>query len=194
MDKIITIIPKMADSKQTDIALIIKGYTRRLKGFIRKRVVEEADVEDILQDVFYQLAGNTEPIEQLTAWLFRVARNKITDKTRKHKPYLLEDLLTGYEDNWQHGTAWIAQVFDQKESPENQYLRSLFWSTLHKALDELPQEQKNVFVWHEMEGQSFKEIAEHTGESVNTLLSRKHYAIRHLRKRLKNLYNELLDY
>jgi RNA polymerase sigma factor (sigma-70 family) len=151
-------------------------------------------VEDILQDVFYQLVGNTEPIEQLTAWLFRVARNKITDRHRKHKPDLLEDLLTNHEDNEQHSLEWIAQAFDKKEDPENLYLHSIFWETLHKALDELPEEQRNVFVWHEMEGQSFKEIAEKTGESVNTLLSRKRYAILHLRKGLKNLYNELLHY
>lgn len=186
-----TITETMAENRKRNITEVINTYSRRLLGFIRKRVDNPSDAEDILQDVFYQLVDNTQPIEQLTGWLFTVARNKITDKQRKHKPELLEDLF-GAEDGEEWG--WAELFFDEKDNPETEYLRSMFWETLNAALDELPKEQKQVFVMNELEGIPFKDIAAQTGETVNTLLSRKRYAVLHLRERLKTLKDELLNY
>ena len=159
-------------------------------GFIRKRVANEADAEDILQDVFYQLIGNTRPIEQLTGWLFTVTRNKITDKQRKKKPELLDDLYSGGDNETTFD--WSELFFDDTGNPETEYLKNLFWETLHRALDELPAAQRDVFVLNEIEGVPFREIAEQTGETINTLLSRKRYAVLHLRERLSTLRDELL--
>ena len=182
----------MAEERGRNIASIIGDYSKRLMGFIRKRIANEADAEDILQDVFYQLAGNTQPIEQLTAWLFRVARNRIVDVQRKRKPELLDDLYpTSSEDDM---LGWTDLLSDLDDTPETAYLRNLFWETLNTALDELPAEQKEVFVLNELEGVPFKEIAAQTGATVNTLLSRKRYAVLHLRERLQVLRNELLNY
>ncbi len=184
----------MADNRTGKITEVINAYSKRLMGFIRRRVNSEEDAEDILQDVFYQFIGNTEPIEQLTGWLFRVTRNKITDRQRKLQPELIEDIYgnNGEDDNeW---TDWAELFSDAASNPETEYLRGLFWETLKAALEELPETQKQVFVWHEMEGLSFKDIAQQTGETVNTLLSRKRYAVLHLRDRLSVLRNELLNY
>jgi RNA polymerase sigma factor (sigma-70 family) len=173
-----------------NITQVINEYSKRLLGFIRKRVKTEADAEDILQDVFYQFLGNHEPIEQLTGWLFTVARNKITDRQRKKKPEALEDLFTNDEEKFD----WTEIFFDTTDTPENQYLRTMFWEELNNALDELPPEQSSVFIMNEMEGIPFKTIAEQTGETVNTLLSRKRYAVLHLRERLRTLRDELINY
>ncbi len=178
-------------SKERNITAIINDYSKRLFGFIRKRVNNEADAEDILQDVFYQLVGNTQPIEQLTGWLFTVARNKIIDRSRKHKPELLEDIYGGDDDNM---LSWTELFYAKDDNPETEYLRNIFWETLNTALDELPKEQRNVFVLNELDGVPFKEIAAQTGESMNTLLSRKRYAVLHLRSRLQTLRDELLTY
>jgi RNA polymerase sigma factor (sigma-70 family) len=191
MNGAMTITETMAENRKRNITEVINTYSRRLLGFIRKRVDNPSDAEDILQDVFYQLVDNTQPIEQLTGWLFTVARNKITDRQRKHKPELLEDLFGG-EDGEEWG--WAELFFDEKDNPETEYLRSMFWETLNAALDELPKEQKQVFVMNELEGIPFKDIAAQTGETVNTLLSRKRYAVLHLRERLKTLKDELLNY
>jgi RNA polymerase sigma factor (sigma-70 family) len=191
MDGVMTINETMADNRKRNITEVINTYSRRLLGFIRKRVANPSDAEDILQDVFYQLVDNTQPIEQLTGWLFTVARNKITDKQRKHKPDLLEDLFAGEEGD---DLGWAELFFDAKDNPETEYLRSMFWETLNTALNELPAEQKMVFVMNELEGIPFKDIAAQTGETVNTLLSRKRYAVLHLRSRLKVLRDELLNY
>jgi RNA polymerase sigma factor (sigma-70 family) len=184
-------IQQMTAGKRSNITAIINDYSRRLMGFIRKRVTSEADAQDILQDVFYQLAENTQPIEQLSGWLFRVTKNKITDKQRKMKPLAIEDVFaTGDgEDTFD----WTELLFDNTDNPETEYLRNLFWDELQLALDELPPEQKDVFVLTEMEGIPFKVIAEETGVTVNTLLSRKRYAVLHLRERLLVLKNELLN-
>ncbi len=192
MEAVITLKALIAEEQKRNVTSIIGDYSKRLLGFIRKRVSNEADAEDILQDVFYQLAGNTQPIEQMTAWLFRVARNRIVDVKRKHKPELLEDLYS--PDNEDDLLGWTDFFTDLDNTPENTYLRSIFWETLHTALDELPDEQKQVFVLNELEGVSFKDISEQTGASVNTLLSRKRYAVLHLRQRLKVLRDELLNY
>ncbi len=182
----------MAAAQKRNITDTINAYSKRLMGFIRKRVASDADAEDILQDVFYQLIGNVQPIEQLTAWLFRVARNKIIDKQRKQQPALLEDLFADDDDEALSG--WADLFFDAADNPEIDYLRAMFWQELNNALDELPENQKEVFVLHELDGVSFKDIADLTGEPVNTLISRKRYAVLHLRERLSILRDELLNY
>jgi RNA polymerase sigma factor (sigma-70 family) len=180
----------MAERKR-NITDTINAYSKRLMGFIRKRVDNEADAEDILQDVFYQFVGNTQPIEQLTAWFFTVTRNKITDKKRKKKPDSVEDIYTS--EDGETIAEWTELFSEGNENPETAYLRSLFWEALDSALKELPKEQRDVFILNELEGVPFKEIAEQTGEAVNTLISRKRYAVLHLRDRLGTLKNELLN-
>ena len=192
MTKTLTIPANMTDQGRSNITEVVNAYTKRLMGFIRKRVSNEADAEDILQDVFYQFIGNTKPIEQLTSWLFTVTRNKITDKQRKHKPELLEDIHAGGDE--ESSFDWTELYFEKDNNPETDYLRNLFWETLQTALQELPENQKQVFVLNELEGVPFKEIAEQTGESVNTLISRKRYAVLHLRERLASLKQDLLNY
>ena len=192
MGNALTIPANMTEKGKSNITEVINAYTKRLKGFIRKRVSNEADVEDILQDVFYQFIGNTKPIEQLTAWLFTVTRNKITDKQRKQKPELINDLFIDAEDEM--GFDWSELFLDNSNNPETAYLRNLFWETLNEALEELPPAQKEVFVLNEIEGVPFKTISEQTGETINTLLSRKRYAVLHLRERLAGLRDELLNY
>ena len=192
MSEALTIATNMAESRKIHITEVINSYSKRLMGFIRKRVNNEADAEDILQDVFYQFIGNTKPIEQLTAWLFTVTRNKITDRQRKHKPELLEDIYTDADN--ESVFDWTDLFFDEHNNPETDYLRNLFWEALHEALNELPPAQKEVFVLNEIEGVPFKTIAEQTGETINTLLSRKRYAVLHLRDRLSSLRDELLHH
>jgi RNA polymerase sigma factor (sigma-70 family) len=183
---------RMTESKSNSISEIVKGYSRRLFGFIRKRVNNEADAEDILQDVFFQLLGNKEPIDQITAWLFTVARNKIIDRKRKKQPLALEDLFPETEDG-EMGD-WMDILMDDSSNPETIYLRNLFRETLKEALNELPEEQKKAFVLNEMDGIPFKQISEETGIPVNTLISRKRYAVLHLRTRLSGLHDALKNY
>ncbi|MDB5010088.1 MAG: sigma-70 family polymerase sigma factor, partial [Mucilaginibacter sp.] len=165
-----------------------------LLGFIRKRVKSDADAEDILQDVWYQFSAlvNAEPIEQTGAWLYRVARNKITDKYKKKSEALLDDFLTVEEEEDAPGFKDILLTDDN--TPETEYLRNLFWEQLFIALDELPEEQKQVFIWHELDDIPFQQIAELTGLNTNTLVLRKRYAVLHLRNRLKQLYQEITQY
>ena len=192
MERALAIKDDMAATQKRNITQVINDYSKRLLGFFRKRVRNEADAEDILQDVFYQFIGNTEPIEQLTSWLFTVTRNKIIDRQRKHKPDLIEDVYTTADD--EESLNWSELFFDSSDNPETDYLRTLFWETLNEALDELPEEQKQVFILNELEGVPFKIIAEQTGETINTLISRKRYAVLHLRQRLQVLRDELLNY
>jgi RNA polymerase sigma factor (sigma-70 family) len=161
---------------------IFRREQGRLRSFVRKRVADEGDAEDILQDVFYALVEAnwlTRPVEQVGAWLFRVARNRIIDFFRKKRPVQFED--EGIEDLLPSADA----------GPEEAYVRSLLWEELEQALAELPEEQRAVFIAHEIEGRSFKELAAETGVSMNTLLSRKRYAVLHLRERLKEINEEL---
>jgi RNA polymerase sigma factor (sigma-70 family) len=183
-------IPNMA-AEGKHITDVIAAYSKRLLGFIRKRVDTVADAEDILQDVFYQFIGNTKPIEQLNGWLFTVARNKITDKQRKKHYDLLEDEFA-VED--EEDLSWQEIFFDVADNPESELLKSMFWDALYAALDELPAAQREAFILHELEGIPFLVIAEQTGETVNTLLSRKRYAVLHLRKKLKVLRDEILKH
>jgi RNA polymerase sigma factor (sigma-70 family) len=192
MEELLTIPADMSIEQKSNITRVINEYSRRLLGFIRKRVTNEADAEDILQDVFYQFIGNPEPIEQVTSWLFTVARNKIIDRQRKKKPEAIEDIYGTAEDELAFD--WTEIFFDDSENPETAYLRSLFWDALDYALNELPPEQKEVFVMNEIDGIPFKEIAAATGQTINTLLSRKRYAVLHLRDRLRVLKDELLNY
>ena len=178
-----------------NISETVSEQRGRLLDFIRKRVPEETDAEDILQDVFYQLVETyrlMKPIEQVTNWLFTVARNKITDLYRKKKPQPLSK-LNPVADNDEDGERLdLSDILpDGTESPEMADLRVMIMEELQDALAELPAEQRDVFVMHEIEDKSFNEISELTNESVNTLLSRKRYAVLYLRKRLQNIYNEL---
>ena len=193
MKDAMTIAIPMAAERNRNITNTIKTMSKRLLGFIKQRVSSNEDAEDILQDVFYQFAGNTEPIEQATAWLYKVARNKITDSYRKKKLPLAEDVLGGADaesDNFE----WKELLFPDDNNPETAFLRNLFWENLQDALDELPAEQRSVFIQNEMEGIPFKDIAESTGISIATLISRKRYAVLHLRERLLVFKNELLNY
>src|SRR5438270_6065948 len=170
------------------IAEIVVKERPRLRNFIRRRVADPSDVEDIVQDVFYRLVEANRllmPIEHVTGWLFRVARNRITDLFRKKKPDLFSDAAVEDEDGE------LLQVEDLLPSPdagpEALYLRHVLLDELELALDELPDEQREVFVAHELEGRSFKEMAAETGVSVNTLLSRKRYAVLYLREQLQSI-------
>jgi RNA polymerase sigma factor (sigma-70 family) len=163
----------------------------RLFDFIRRRVRTDEDAEDILQDVFYQLAATDDeagPIEQITSWLFTVARNRIIDWYRKKKPAALP--VDGLDDT---ETSFANLLLDSSQNPEDVYARSLLWEELGEALGDLPEKQREVFVMHEFEGKSFKEIAGLTGEPINTLLSRKRYAVLYLREQLQELYDELFN-
>ncbi len=188
-----TITMPMAAERNNNITSTIKAISKRLFGFIKQRVGSTEDAEDILQDVFYQFAGNAEPIEQVTAWLYKVARNKITDSYRKHKLPLADDILNTSETEDENFN-WKEVLFTNGTNPETEYLRNIFWEELKAALDELPDEQREVFIQNEIEGIAFKDIAALNGESVATLISRKRYAVLHLRNRLGVLKDELLNY
>ncbi len=176
------------------ISEVVKREQARLRNFIRRRVPDPRDAEDVLQDVFYKLVEANRllmPIDHVTAWLFRVARNRITDLFRKKKPESFSDIAVADEDGE------LLQLEDLLPSPdagpEALYARNVLLDELALALEELPEEQREVFVAHELEGRSFKEIAAETGVSVNTLLSRKRYAVRRLRERLQRIYDEFTD-
>jgi RNA polymerase sigma factor (sigma-70 family) len=183
---------QMTDSKANSITAIVKEYRRRLLGFIRKRVNNEADAEDILQDVFYQLLGNKEPIDQIASWLFTVARNKIIDSKRKKQPLATDFLFSNMEDA--EMGEWMDILMDDSSNPETVYLRNLFQETLNEALNELPEEQKQAFVLNELEGIPFKQISDETRIPVNTLISRKRYAVLYLREKLAVLHDALKNY
>lgn len=183
-------------TKQRDqtISAAISEYGQRLFRFIRGRVSSNADAEDIMQDVWYQLSRvvDIESIEQVSSWLFRVARNRLTDTYRKQKPMLLDDLAFGQEDG--QGT-WLREILLADDAdPELETLKEMFWEALFEALDELPTPQREVFIWNELEDQTFQEISDRTGVNIKTLISRKGYAVKHLRKRLHNLYEDFLTF
>jgi RNA polymerase sigma factor (sigma-70 family) len=182
---------RMTLQQDQRISEVVKREQSRLRNFIRRRVPDPRDAEDILQDVFYELVEANRllmPIEHVTGWLFRVARNRITDLFRKKKPESFSDTAVADEDDDR------LQVEDLLPSPdagpEALYARNVLLDELELAIDELSDEQRQVFVAHELEGRSFKEMAAETGVSVNTLLSRKRYAVRHLRERLQRIYDE----
>jgi RNA polymerase sigma factor (sigma-70 family) len=186
--------PQMALEQDQRISEVVKREGSRLRNFIRRRVSDPGDVEDILQDVFYRLAEANRllmPIDHVTGWLFRVARNRITDLFRKKKPELFSDAVIESEEG---ESLQVEDLLPSPDAgPEALYLRNLLLDEMELALDELPDEQREVFVAHELEGRSFKDLAAETGVSVNTLLSRKRYAILHLRERLQSLYDEFTN-
>ena len=186
----------MPEDKNSHIIQTIKSYGKNLLGFIRRRVKSDADAEDILQDVWYQFSSviNSEPIEQTGAWLYRVANNKITDKHRKKSETLLDDMVIGTDDEDDDLPDFKSILLTESKTPETEYLRNLFWEQLFLALDELPEKQRQVFIWNELEDISFAEMVELTGDNIQTLVSRKRYAVVHLRKRLKQLYDEITQY
>ena len=188
-----TVALEMTAERNKNITNTIKTISNRLFGFIKQRVASTEDAEDILQEVFYQFAGNTEPIEQATGWLYKVARNKITDNYRKHKLPLADDIFNSTENDDENFN-WKEMLLPTDATPETEYLRNIFWEELKAALDELPAAQREVFLLNEIDGVPFKDIAEQTGESVATLISRKRYAVLHLRERLSVLKDELLNY
>jgi len=185
----------MADN----VEKIITEHQTQLKSFIRKRVSNKEDAEDILQDVFFQLIRAVEntfnPIEQVTAWLYRVTRNTIINKGKKKQEEKFP--ISQYDEEeggWKEVSEFLFNEENAPTTPETEYLRSLVWKELEVALSELPVEQREAFELMELEGFPVKEVAESIGVPVNTLLSRKHYAVKYLRKRLKELYMELLYY
>jgi RNA polymerase sigma factor (sigma-70 family) len=188
-----TVAIEMTAERNKNITNTIKTISNRLFGFIKQRVASTEDAEDILQEVFYQFAGNTEPIEQATGWLYKVARNKITDNYRKHKLPLADDIFGNAESD-EENFNWKEMLLPSGSTPETEYLRNIFWEELKAALDELPAAQREVFIKTEIDGMAFKDIAAQTGESVATLISRKRYAVLHLRRRLQVLKDELLNY
>jgi RNA polymerase sigma factor (sigma-70 family) len=182
----------MAVDQDQRISEVVKREQSRLRNFIRRRVPDARDAEDILQDVFFELVEANRllmPIEHVTGWLFRVARNRITDLFRKKRPESFSDTAVADENDE------VLQLEDLLPSPdagpEALYMRSLLIDELELALDDLPDEQREAFVAHEIEGRSFKEIAAESGVSLNTLLSRKRYAVLHLRERLQSIYDDL---
>lgn len=173
-----------------------RSERKRLFDFIRRRVRTEADAEDILADVFYQMVASysvTEPIEKMTSWLLTVARNKIIDWYRKRKPESFRQRTDESAPPLNLPLNLEDILFDPGQNPDVLYERSQLWTELADALEDLPDEQRDVFVMHELEGKSFKEIAEITGEPVNTLLSRKRYAVMYLREALQELYDDFYN-
>lgn len=178
-----------------NIADIIKNQGKRLQGFIRKRVHSREDADDILQDVYSQLVEADrlmKPIDQISAWLFTVARNRITDQYRRKKTVSMPESLSDQEDSFYDELSEL--LFDNGSTPETEYLRAVVWEELEKALEELPEEQRLVFELTEMKGMSFKAIAKLTGVTVNTLISRKRYAVLYLRERMQLIYDELINF
>jgi len=181
---------RMALEQDRRIAEVVERERSRLRGFIRRRVPDPGDAEDVLQDVFYALVEANRllmPIEHVSGWLFRVARNRITDLFRKKKPESFGDGAADESD----GLLLLEEMLPSRDAgPDALYARNVLLDELEAALDELPEEQREAFVAHELEGRSFKELAAETGVSLNTLLSRKRYAVLHLRKRLQGVYDE----
>ena len=186
---------KMANANEIVISKTVEKEQNRLFNFIRKRVKSTLDAEDILQDVFYQLVRVSEEvntIEKMSAWLFQVARNRITDLYRKKKSYTFSD-MGGSDDEEEGSLQFEDYIPDLTDMPDALLTREMVWEVLEEVLAELPEEQRLVFNLHEFEEVPFKEMAEQLGETVNTLISRKRYAILHLRKKLATLYTEIVE-
>lgn len=186
-------IERMAVEQDQRISEVVKREQSRLRNFIRRRVSDPRDTEDILQDVFYRLVEANRllmPIEHVTGWLYRVARNRITDLFRKKEPENFSEIDIADEDG-----EWMPfedLLPSPDAGPEALYARNVLLDELELALNELPEDQRAVFVAHEFEGRSFRQIADETGVTVNTLLSRKRYAVLHLRERLQRVYDEFM--
>lgn len=183
----------MTESKKQNIIQTVKDYGSLLFRFIRSKVSTDEDAEDILQDVWYQYAHTsaTQVIEQASGWLFSVARNKITDRYRKQKPILIGDSSFENEDGEQ---VFKEILFAADTHPETEDIKKLFWKELIEALEELPENQQQVYMWNELEDMTLQQIADKTGENIKTIISRKRYAVKHLRQRLQYLYDQLFNY
>jgi RNA polymerase sigma factor (sigma-70 family) len=189
----IVIEKDMVREQDRQISETVERERLRLRNFVRGRVADPNDVEDILQDVFFEFVEAyrlMKPIEQAGAWLFRVARNRIIDRFRKKRPALLQDLRGASDDGEMLSLEELLPSPDA--GPEAAYARGVLLEELEAALEELPDEQREVFIAHEIEGKSFKELSAETGVSVNTLLSRKRYAVLHLREQLQSAYEEFM--
>jgi RNA polymerase sigma factor (sigma-70 family) len=184
--------PSSLSAQDLEIAAVVRRERRRLLSFILKRVRDAAEAEDVLQEAFYELVASyrlMQPVEQAGAWLMRVARNRIIDRFRKRRPQLLSDIVAEGEDE--------ASVLDEllpavDQGPDARLLRTLLVQELEQALEELPLEQRQVFIAHELEGASFKELSARWNVGINTLLARKRYAVLRLRERLGDAYEEWL--
>ncbi len=183
----------LTDQRDQTIATAFAQYGQRLFRFIRGRVSSNADAEDILQDVWYQFSKvvDVEPIEQVSGWLFRVARNRLTDRYRKKQPSLLDDLVAS--DTGQ-GEWFRDLLLTDDSNPEFETMKEIFWEALEKALNELPPAQRDVFIWNELEDETFQSISDRTGVNIKTLISRKRYAVAYLREQLEDLYHDFLDF
>ncbi len=191
MERIMTADPIAETSSGIDH--LVRKERKRLFEFIRRRIRSEADAEDILQDVFTQLVASTDtddPIEDLTSWLFTVAKNRIVDWYRRRKGVRLRE-TAGQAKPDGSDTAGEDSLPDPEPGPDELTMGSIIREEIESALDELPEKQRSVFVMHEFEGKSFREIADETGEPLSTLLSRKRYAVLYLREKLKDLYDEI---
>jgi RNA polymerase sigma factor (sigma-70 family) len=188
-------LERMTLEQDQRISEAVKREQSRLRNFIRRRVPDPRDAEDILQDVFYKLVEANRllmPIDHVTGWLFRVARNRITDLFRKKKPESFSDTAVARDDADNELLLFEDLLPSPDAGPEALYARNLLLDELELAIDELPEEQREIFVAHELEGRSFKEMSAATGVSVNTLLSRKRRAVLHLRERLQSIYDEFM--
>ncbi len=187
--------PLTAAQQDRQIAEAVRAQRGRLLQFIRRRIPDPDQAEDVLQDVFAELVESyrvLKPVEQAAAWLFRVARNRITDLYRRKKPVSLEAEFSAAEASADGEGLLLADLLPAPDDrPENRLLRETLMDALSDALAELPAAQRQVFVWHELEDKSFKDMEAETGVPLKTLISRKHYAVLHLRKRLQTLYDEL---
>jgi RNA polymerase sigma factor (sigma-70 family) len=183
-------IDRMTGDQDRRISEAVEQQRRRLRNFIRSRVPDPSDAEDILQDVFYELVAAyrlTKPIEQVGAWLFRVARNRIIDRFRKQKPEASSFVVRADAED----TPSLEDLLPSSDAgPEDAFVRGVLMDEIGEALAELPPEQREVFIANEIEGRTFAEIAGETGTSINTLLSRKRYAVLHLRRHLRDIYEE----
>lgn len=173
--------------RQQSVIDAVQNYGKRLFSFIRSRVKNDEDARDILQDVWYQLSSiiDREPLEQLSAWLYRVSRNRIIDKNRKQTPLSLEDFVYVDEDGEMH---YPEALLEGEANPDAELERAYFREKLFEVLNELPEKQREVFVLNELDEMTLQEIADKTGDNIKTIISRKRYAVAHLRKRLQNMY------
>jgi RNA polymerase sigma factor (sigma-70 family) len=186
-----TINPSMSELKAISITKAIQQFGKNLLGYVRGRVNTTEDAEDIVQDVWYQMSklNNIAELENVSAWLYEVARNKITDKSRKKTNLALEDYV--YENDDGDFNFKEILLLDDSNNPELGLFKEMFWKEFQQAIEELPPNQKEVYLLNEMEDMTLQEIADQKGENLKTIISRKGYAIKHLRNRLNYLYEEL---
>lgn len=181
----------MCEQRSTSLTSIVQQFGKKLFGFVRGKVKTTEDAEDIIQDVWYQLSNltNVQDVENVGAWIYQVARNKVTDRYRKKTTDSLENYAYSDEDGEFNFKDIL--LMDDSNNPELGHFKELFWDELMDALDELPNNQRDVFVLNELEDFTLQEIADQKGENIKTIISRKGYAVKHLRNKLNHLYNEL---